>query len=61
MYFWVIFWKYLFIVSTIGFGILAVWVIVWGIGDIQSLLSDAKGRIQDNPSNDTDKRNTHEA
>ena len=38
MNFWILLWKAIFIISLAGFGILSVWVTIFGARDIQSML-----------------------
>ncbi|MGC9327410.1 MAG: hypothetical protein ACP5I1_07230 [Candidatus Hinthialibacter sp.] len=39
MTFWIVLWKTVFIVSLACFGILSVWVTIFGAMDIKSMLS----------------------
>ncbi|MBN2329286.1 MAG: hypothetical protein JXR73_19250 [Candidatus Omnitrophica bacterium] len=39
MTFWIVLWKTVFIISMAGFGILSVWVTIFGAMDIKSMLS----------------------
>ena len=53
MNFWILLWKWLFILSLLGFGVLTVWVTIWGAGDIKSLLDTVGKQHQQ----DTDTKN----
>lgn len=42
MDFWILLWKLVFIVGMIAFGILAIWVTIFGARDIVHLLATLK-------------------
>ncbi len=43
MDFWILLWKLVFIVGMIAFGILAIWVTIFGARDIVHLLATLRG------------------
>ena len=57
MEFWVTFWKYALIVGVGTFGLMSLWVIVYGFRDIKLMFADLKrqqlGDDQPDQENDT--------